>query len=568
MFKKILLTIFLVLALALPAHGAASYFVVSGVARTGGGTGALDAIECEDIRCNNSDTAITTGSIAFIVDSSKILYVYRYNATGETAESDPDIIVPDDRSDCSNQGQWELIISLQLAPSTTAKLAFKDSNCPGADKDVGNIVISYIDGGDGAENADILIRITQGGAEDTLVLQFDESDDQWEFKKDAHFEEDIEVATGKHITVGSNQWDNGSDKIDGAMIEDNGIDSAQYAAASIDNEHLANDAVAMDELDDDGNFTDWTGNWTFATGTFTLSNGATVSAEIDSSSTISANLFAPDSAGGGDLGHVDLEFQDLYLGASGVIYAEADQGTTLTSSATAWTMNLDLIVSGGDLDFGNLAVGIGTGAEDSFTFSTDGTGTAEIALPAGSIDGTEILDNTVDSDDYAAASIDNEHLADNAVDTAEINTDAVTMDSVDADGAFTSLTGAWATTGLLSGGVITKVAAAPYTIGTTNAAEAYGGVIYVTGAHEMTLPAVLAGMSFTVITIGDNAVVLDPDAGGTEDRICLDGTDGGEGKNVTNTSGTGDCIVCTYYKADYWYCMSGSNDGDPWTMEE
>jgi len=216
-----------------------------------------------------------------------------------------------------------------------------------------------------------------------------------------------------------------------------------------------------------------------------------------------------------------------------------------------------------DFDFAEDKIGVsspvsGTTAID---FGTINLETDALDLSGGSITNMAVgglPDNTVDIG----------CMGDDAISVAELATDGVTMDAVDADGAFTSLTGAWATTGLLSGGVVTKVAAAPYTIGTTNAAEAYGGVIHVTGAHEITLPAVVAGMSFTVITIGDNAVVLDPDAGGTEDRICLDGTDGGEGKNVTNTSGTGDCIVCTYYKADYWYCISGSNDGDPWTMEE
>lgn len=48
--------------------------------------------------------------------------------------------------------------------------------------------------------------------------------------------------------------------------------------------------------------------------------------------------------------------------------------------------------------------------EEAVTVVTDGTGTAEVVLPAGSVDGTEILDDTVDSDDYAADSIDNEHI--------------------------------------------------------------------------------------------------------------------------------------------------------------
>lgn len=40
---------------------------------------------------------------------------------------------------------------------------------------------------------------------------------------------------------------------------------------------LAADEIESADIDDDGNFTDWTGNWTFNTGTFTLGNGATIS---------------------------------------------------------------------------------------------------------------------------------------------------------------------------------------------------------------------------------------------------------------------------------------------------
>jgi hypothetical protein len=40
---------------------------------------------------------------------------------------------------------------------------------------------------------------------------------------------------------------------------------------------IANDAITMAKLDEDGNFTDWVGNWTFNTGTVTLGNGVTIS---------------------------------------------------------------------------------------------------------------------------------------------------------------------------------------------------------------------------------------------------------------------------------------------------
>ena len=103
---------------------------------------------------------------------------------------------------------------------------------------------------------------------------------------------------------------------------------------------------------------------------------------------------------------------------------------------------LDITVSGGNINTGNIPFTIGDGTTDSITLSTDGTGTAEIALPAGSIDGTEILDDTIDSADYAAASIDNEHLADDAVDSAELATDAVGVDALDQTISPT-LTGRW-----------------------------------------------------------------------------------------------------------------------------
>ncbi len=77
-------------------------------------------------------------------------------------------------------------------------------------------------------------------------------------------------------------------------------------------------------------------------------------------------------------------------------------GTQLTCS----TVIIDLLDTTGaaDMDYGSADV-------TDHTFTTDSTGTAEIVLPAGAIDGTEILDDTVDSDDYAATSIDFEHLA-------------------------------------------------------------------------------------------------------------------------------------------------------------
>lgn len=137
--------------------------------------------------------------------------------------------------------------------------------------------------------------------------------------------------------------------------------------------------------------------------------------------------------------------------------------------------------------------------------------------------------------------------------------DAVTMDKIDDDGNFTSLTGNWQTTGYLSGGVRTHTITTDSTLAS---GLMYGGVFYVPEAQTITLPAVAVGMSATFITIGAVAVSVDVNA---SDKVWLDGTALADGDKVTNTSTTGDIIVFTYYSADGWYAVSGSNDGDPWT---
>lgn len=110
--------------------------------------------------------------------------------------------------------------------------------------------------------------------------------------------------------------------------------------------------------------------------------------------------------------------------------------------------------------------------------------------------------------------------------------------------------------------VITNIKSANYTIGTDDPKESYGGVIYVTGACTITAEAVATGMSWTLITVGAFAVSQDVNA---SDKMCLDGVWLDDADKATNTSTTGDSIVCTYYSADGIYCMSGSPDGDHWT---
>jgi hypothetical protein len=233
---------------------------------------------------------------------------------------------------------------------------------------------------------------------------------------------------------------------------------------------------------------------------------------------------------------VDFEDQDAAAGTA-TIYANSSGG------AYDIIMTLGVEDSGGE-DQGYIecdgvaervdilqATTIGDGGTTNYVaISAAGVitfnGSADVDLPANSVDEGDMSDNSVDSDSYVDGSIDYEHLATSSV------------------------------------GVVTASKAANYTVGTDDAKESYGGVIYVTSAATITLPAVSTRMAVTVVTIGAIAVSVDTNA---SDRMYLDGTALDDGDKATNTSTTGDMIVCTYESANGWYCASGSPDGDHWT---
>ncbi|MBI1908868.1 MAG: hypothetical protein HYS22_01705 [Deltaproteobacteria bacterium] len=85
---------------------------------------------------------------------------------------------------------------------------------------------------------------------------------------------------------------------------------------------------------------------------------------------------------------------DVSGGGTGSITTGIDLSDTLIGDAI--NIGNNAIVTG------NVAGTIGDSTTDSWTFTTDGTGTAEIVLPAGSIDSTEILDATIAGGDLAS----------------------------------------------------------------------------------------------------------------------------------------------------------------------
>ncbi len=204
----------------------------------------------------------------------------------------------------------------------------------------------------------------------------------------------ITVSTGDTITLGATAW-NSSDNIDGEVIANDTIDDD-----SID----FTDVTGVDiDLTDAGAIT--------STGTITAAVGFDCDGNVDcdmGSADIDDFTFTTDGTGDAEIVLPNDSIGDAEIDWSGLTTSD---DLTITGTLIA-TVGLD--TSGAaDMDYGSVDV-------TDHTFVTDGTGTAEIVLPAGSIDGTELLDDTVDSADYAAGSIDAEHLAADIIDETKI----------------------------------------------------------------------------------------------------------------------------------------------------
>jgi len=215
-------------------------------------------------------------------------------------------------------------------------------------------------------------------------------------------------------------------------------------------------------------------------------------------------------------------------------------------------------------------------SEGTLTWLIPGTGLAISAttlnvsitsLDIGLLDGdilignaSNLADNQTMSGDVTISNTGVMTIGTDKIDPAMISTDAVTPDAIDKDGAFTGLTGNWATTGTLSGGSLTPVTDnATEFAGNFTGGNLYGGTFVCDVAGTIQLPLMVAGMNFTVITLGAIAVVIDTNA---NDGYLMDGVTGTEGKNLTNLSTAGDIAVLQYYTADDWLITTNG-----WTAE-
>jgi hypothetical protein len=115
-------------------------------------------------------------------------------------------------------------------------------------------------------------------------------------------------------------------------------------------------------------------------------------------------------------------------------------------------------------------------------------------------------------------------------------------------------------TAVITGGTIAPVtdAAADFAAAFTGA-NLYGGTFICDTAGTIQLPAIAAGMNFTIITKGAIAVSVDTNA---SDLMVLDGVALDDGDKATNASTAGDIIVFQYMNATGWVATSnGWTDG-------
>jgi hypothetical protein len=162
----------------------------------------------------------------------------------------------------------------------------------------------------------------------------------------------------------------------------------------------------------------------------------------------------------------------------------------------------------------------------------------------GSIDAEHLAADVIDEGKIADDGIDSEHYNDSSIDLAHLSTDSVNYEK---------------TTGSVKALTPVVDAAADFAANFTGA-NLYGGTFVCDTTGTIQLPAVAAGMSFTIITKGAIAVVVEPNA---SDMMMLDGTDLDDADSATNLSTAGDIIVFQYMSAAGWIATSNG-----WTDED
>jgi hypothetical protein len=104
--------------------------------------------------------------------------------------------------------------------------------------------------------------------------------------------------------------------------------------------------------------------------------------------------------------------------------------------------------------------------------------------------------------------------------------------------------------GNLAGKIVTAAKSSAYTLGTDNPIEAYGGVVVLTGAAVVTLPAAVVGMSFCVYA--NTTAKVSVKAGTSDHWIMTDATALDNGDKISAT-GTQSFVCGVCLEATHWF---------------
>jgi hypothetical protein len=303
------------------------------------------------------------------------------------------------------------------------------------------------------------------------------------------------------------------------------------------------------------------------TGTLALLGANTFTA----SQTITGDVL-PEAANTRAVGGTSAEYNKLYLGDGAIIYGQNDQSNTITSSATGWSFAKPITIADVSNDNyikitnntsraatasvnelypeaniwkvnqngteSSLAISP-TGGQVSFAGPTQARTVtlpdAAVTIPANPIGGT--LGATTNVIPKASGT----------------GTATLAASGISEDGTVVQLTALnLATTGTISGGTLAPVIGdADDFDNNFTTVNMYGGTYIVNAAGTAVLPAVAAGMNFTLVLEGANATIIDPDGSGTADTIYMNGLAAASDENITSSTSGAMCVF-QYRAANTW----------------
>lgn len=266
----------------------------------------------------------------------------------------------------------------------------------------------------------------------------------------------------------------------------------------------------------------------------------------------------------------DKEYVCLDATASAAVWTETTQDTStqVTASSTFGDDNRLLRSDGTGRgaqaspitvdDSGNMS-GVGTFSSGGggFTVDDDGDVTAKSYTAQRSPVPTQTMgdSDTTDSDD-------NWKMYINATDTGSGTEDIDLTEQLQINGTLVNVRAVDASEGTLTVGS-TSLKVGSYisisevsTATTLTAAQCHGGVIFVTAAVTVTLPAVEDGASVTIIADGANAVTVAPNAA---DGIKIDGSWKSDGTSIASDGTDGAMVTLIYRSSQGWFAAEDGN---------